>query len=179
MKKTLSILFILTLCFSMCSCSWLCERYVEGLDTYDKGNSAFSICNGPMPLDMIDRFEYIDGNHYFYSYNGYIDYCYDKMLIYLTYDEKTYLEAKEYVFSDAELNDDKTVGTIGSYVLYTKWGWNNESYPYWYSLIAFSDETNTFVVISMYDSRLRNANPEDYPLNEHIKEHFGEWYEFK
>lgn len=177
MKTILSILLILALCLSMCSCSWLCERYCEGLDTYHVGNSAFSICSGAMPEDMLDKFEYIDGNHYFYCYNGYIDYCYDKMLIYLMYDEGTYSEAKEYVFSDAELNDDKIVGTIGSYVFYTKW--KDQDYPYWYSLMAFSDEKSTFVVVSMYNSKLKNANPEDHPLNEHLKEHFGEWYDFQ
>lgn len=175
MKKSTLFLVICVLSILLCSC-FLTEVKLEGLDTYSEGNSSYSICQGPMPSDMIDKFPYIDGNHYFYSRSLFVD-PYDKMLIYLTYDKETYIEAKDYVFEDANLNDEKIVGEIGTYIFYRKW--DNEAYPYWYGLIAFSDTDNTVVFLSIYNSEMEGKTPDEHTLEDQITDHFSEWYSFK
>ena len=84
------------------SCS-LFVTELEGIDSFGIGNSDLGLCNGVMPQNMDDRFEYIDANHFFLSQYALTKYEVQKVLLYFTYDSATYESAKECVNNELYL----------------------------------------------------------------------------
>lgn len=176
MKKLLSRLFllvsILVLTCSMASC-WLTDKHYEGLGEFSRFHSSVNICMH-VPEKMIEEFQYIDGDYHFYSRLL----SYDKMLLYLSYNEDEYQSAKSYVISECQIDDSDLFESLNSYLFYID-EQDDIKYPSWYTAIGFSDTYNTIVFIGLYTNEYDYANSSDSSFQQHISKHFGEWYEFK
>lgn len=175
MKRIILILLFCIIVCLLCACSIFPDRYFEGLETFSPNHSMYGICGGTLPENenMLDKFSYIDGNYYFYSKDDpFFLNPYDKMLLYLSYEEDIYQEAKTYVANYRQCNDENIITTINSYVFYNCFDSFDPTSCY---LIAFSDCENTIVFLTLYGGRNSTYDtPSCY-----IVEHFGEWYDFK
>ena len=179
MKKSLSILsllvLILTLSCSMNSCgliSFLFDKSYDGLEEFHGECSSVGIC-GHVPLEIIDKFQYVDGDFHYYSRLL----IYEKMLLYLSYDEDEYQSARSYVMSERNIEDTDFFESCNTYEFYNTW--DNNDYPSWYALIGFSDTYNTIVFLGLYTSEYDYISSYDISFLQHIDKHFGEWFDFE
>lgn len=177
MKKTLFLLLlILLVAMLVLGCSkdyfWLTDLYFEGLE--ECGIKSSVDIDKHIPFEMIEKFQHIDGDYYFYCRTP----IYDKVLLSLSYDEQEYQNAKLYVVSrySSKLTIDFS-DSFESYNSYVFYAVRNE-YPTLYTLVGFSDTYNTIVFLGLYASKYDYIDPPE-SFQQHIFEHFGEWYEFK
>ena len=154
------------------------DKYVEGLENDIDVGGPFEI-NRAIPQDIKEKFEYIDGNFFHHSSESFIVKPRYKTLLFLTYDEETYLEAKKYAISCANINisEGDCFGKINSFDFY--YAHKVTEYPRKFCLVGFSDETKTIVYLSMYNGKLKPNNASDLLFEDFIIDHFGEWYDFK
>ena len=78
------------------------SQSVQGIENIDRSSDDFDLCVKLLPSDFLEKYSYIDGDYYFYSrlaliYKPQKDVT--KALLYLVYDDETYLEAKKDVLS--------------------------------------------------------------------------------
>ena len=173
MKKSLSFLSLFVLILvSVCSMSscWLTDLHYEGLDVC--GRRASVDIDTHIPFEMVEKFQYIDGNYYFYSRVP----VYSKVLLYLSYNEQEYQNAKSYVISSKlQIDDSDLFESYNSYVFYIV----REEYPSYYTLVGFSDTYNTIVFLGLYTNEYDYTSLSDTSFPQHISEHFGEWFDFE
>ena len=126
-----------------------------------------------IPFEMIEKFQHIDGDYYFYCRTL----IYDKVLLSLSYDEQEYQNAKSYVMSvyssKLQIDFSDVFESYNSYVFY----FVGDEYPSDYGLVGFSDTYNTIVFLGLYASKYDYIDPPE-SFQQHIYEHFGEWYDF-
>ena len=203
MKKTICLLLIITFAALFMSS---CEKYertgensyvstnffsqsVQGIENIDRSADCFDLCVKLLPSDFLEKYSYIDGDYYFYSrlaliYKPQKDVT--KALLYLVYDDETYLEAKKDVLS-WDLDFENT-HKMGGYVFHQNLKMFNsrietgfyessakpsEVLPRDYTMIAYNDDKKTIVFFGKIDENEMTNSFED-----HIREYYGEWYEF-
>ena len=165
------------------------SQSVQGIENIDRSADYFDLCVKLLPSDFLEKYSYIDGDYYFYSrlaliYKPQKDVT--KALLYLVYDDETYLEAKKDVLSwDLDFENTHRIGgyvfhqnlkmfnsriKTGSYESSAK---PSEVLPRDYTMIAYNDDKKTIVFFGKIDENEMTNSFED-----HIREYYGEWYEF-
>jgi hypothetical protein len=113
----------------------------------------------------------------------------EKAFMYLTYDDQTYLEAKEYLLSCDYYDFDSKAYRLNDYVFYEDLdklnSFRNDGffekydipeseyrYPRWYNMVGFSDKANTIMFLNASKFRAIDS------FEEHVKAYYGEWYDF-
>lgn len=185
-KKLLAIIIsIFTFCLT--SCSLFVIEY-EGLETFGIGSSNVGLCVGFIPDDMLSKFEYRNGNHYFLSEYELTRFEVQKVLLYLTYDSDVYINAKEYVNTELHLVERKDKTTC-NYIFYDHYGYEEYyeegrkevKYPYYYKMVAFNDDNHTIVFFGMFlPKNSVHLKKDNAPItfDDHIKYFYSDWYDF-
>ena len=203
MKKiTCFILIVVFVCVSFTSCrkyektgenSYIAETWdsqsIRGIENIDKSADSFDLCVKLLPSDFLEKYGYIDGDYYFYSrlaliYKPQKDVT--KALLYLVYDDETYLKAKKDVLS-WDLDFENTHQICG-YVFHQNLKMFNsrietgfyessakpsEVLPRDYTMIGYNDDKKTIVFFGKIDE-----NEMTNSFENHIREYYGEWYKF-
>ncbi|MBE6536758.1 MAG: hypothetical protein E7673_02270 [Ruminococcaceae bacterium] len=203
MKKiTCFILIIVFVCVGFTSCrkytktgenSYILKTLntcsVRGIENFSKVVDSDNLCENLLPSDFLEKYNYIDGDYYLYVRFRLIykpQKNISKALMYLTYDDETYLEAKKDVLSwDLDFEN---IHQIGGYLFYqntelfssqvvTEVNESSEKpnkvLPRGYTMIGYNDDKKTIVFFGKIDENEMTNSFED-----HIREYYGEWYEF-
>ena len=186
MKKLLAICVLICI-FCLSSCSLFVTK-LEGIDAFGIGSSDLGLCNGVMPRNMDNRFEYIDANHFFLSEYELTKYEVQKVLLYFTYNSTTYESAKECVNNELYLvkrNDE----TESKYTFYNNLAYKENytegeddiEFPSFYRMVAFCDDSCTIVFYGLFipdNSVHLNKDSSPTTFDEHLKYFYDDWYDF-
>lgn len=179
-------LIITSICFfSACN-----PIIIEGIDEFSQGTSSMGLTKYLLPdSDFLSRFNYLDSCYYYYDNDRFDEDSMEKVFMMLTYDDKTYLDGKEYCLSTMKLSS-SNIKELGQYV----WIENlslpdaydhlthdiNTEFPYFFNMIGYNDEENTLVFIGFrcekahYDA----ANSANTDFAAFLKEFYGDYYQF-
>ena len=179
MKKHLLILSLCCLLLSSCAKDF--QNFQSGLENFHSANSDHGLCDGLIPDDFIDLFEYMDGTYYKeYTSSGlFRDVC-ERSLVYFEYDDITYNNAKSYAIENLIL-DEKQFAEYGGYSFFTnKTREHDTGYPRNFKVYGYNDENNTLVFLGFYVSvelyEEVDALANDWPA--FLEKYYGEWYSF-
>jgi len=161
MKRKISVSFISAFLIVFCASFLLCgcteKLYREGLENFATEDSTHSYCDFVLPTEtFLEDYAYIDGDWYYYwKDEGFFSDERDSGLMWLQYDEATYENVKEIVFSNFSLSNDIII-SINGYNFY-----QNLSYAEIWSyadgfpedcFVAFNDGKKIFVSFFLYVS---------------------------
>ena len=181
----LSLIFVL-----LSSCKPRTFNPEKGLENFSVNDSESSLCCCIMPENFIDNYDYEDGDYYFSSLGFiYKENYIDRVLIYLKYDNKTYLDAKADSTEKLILSDEQ-IGECNGYKFFL-----NESpsicacdfldgkyFPQKFLSFGYNDENNTLVFIGFYvvypevEADVAELVADDWPA--FLEKYYGEWYFF-
>ena len=174
-------LILLLCCMLLSSCAKSFRNFQSGLENFHPANSDHGLCNGLMPDDFIDSFEYLDGNYYKeYNSSGLFRNVCERSLVYFEYDDTVYNDAKSYVTENLILGE-TTFATHGGYSFFiNKTREYDTGYPRNFNMYGYNDEKNTLVFLGFYVSvELYEEVDElsaDWPA--FLEKYYGEWYSF-
>jgi len=169
----INAIFLFAISFSFVGC-YSTNAYVEGLDKFSFACSSDGFGDYILPTDnFLEDYRFIDGNWYhILRESGLLNDTRDLGLMYLRYDEDTYYEVKDLVFSTVPLSSGKVISYNGydfyanlkeyaekvnaalpfspqNYEKLSEYNFNENSIPekffYWGNGIAFNDEKKIFV----------------------------------
>ena len=201
-KLTCFILVVAFICVGFTSCkkhtvtgenSYITEGFssqtVRGIENFDECHDSIDLTCSLFPEGFLENYNYIDGDFYYHSRFTIFskEKSIDKTLMYLVYDDETYLEAKEYLLSLDSFYafDFENPYYLNDYIFYDDldrlnscieegrdYSVNMVKFPGQYNMVGFNDSKNTIVAFSAYTLVLIHSFPE------HVQEYYWEWYEF-
>lgn len=171
----------------LCGCS---GEYVHGLEYCNNYlDDSYGIVDLLPNREFLEKYTYIDGD--FHYYGGTFETS--KALLYLKFDEETYLEAKEDILSYAVCSDFSF--SYNGFVFYQNVFLDKDSadrenikleienWGNWFSMIAYSDEKNTIVSIGYNSSSKDDIHGENIQNNDDfakfIERYYLEFYNFE
>lgn len=189
-RNTISI-FIIILILLLTSCSRH-SIYKEGFDALRSSGTAyssFSLGANVINADFVDEFAYLDGNFYYEDTTSVIwPVGADRALVWLSYDEDIYTQAKErwlsaYLREESSSADQLIFGfQFYFYNIKRQSGGISGEFPLWIAAFGYNDEERTLVSIGIYcdsteekDSVLL-AGTDFGAFLEHF---YGDWYEWE
>ena len=183
-KRTFCCLIILLLAFSLCSCD---GTYVEGLENCNTMYEDFGLDKLLHDRSFLDKYSYTDGN--FYYYGGFL--ATSRSLLYLKYNDETYLSAKEELVANSVCSDFSFNynGFIFKRSLFVepdspyKETVKFEGLDNFFHMIAFNDEKRTIVSIGYCTSDKEALHGRDIKTDldfaKFIETYYLEFYDFK
>jgi hypothetical protein len=180
---------VVTLVLSIVILSACGGSYVQGLEyCNDYVNDTVEIQYLLYDREFIDKYSYKEGN--FHYYGGTFTIC--KSLLYLEYDEETYMQAKEDILSNTECSD--FYFNYKGFKLYQNISWMKEQRieDHWhleslsttFVMLGYNDINNTIVLIGysnsdswndIYGEDIKN----DTDFSEFIERYYLEFYDFE
>lgn len=185
MKKfLLSLALIITLSFSSgCAYTGLPPglSYREGVDVkyFEFELSEYSTAH-LVSEDFLTKFEYGDNKFYWGAYESFLllD-VFDKTLMYLEYSDDVYVEAKNYILTemDLDLSQEKS---YNGYVLYFNNDCLRTNFSYVYLIAGYNDSKNRLVFLGLYVSARNHPELEcgETDFGKYLKMVYGEFYDF-
>ena len=178
---------IILICVStfISGCTWGLMASVDGLSNFSEYHSSMSLNHYLIPEGFLDAYSYIDGD-YHYRDNGA---GFERVLIYLVYDDETYLQAKNCVFENIELDLENALN-CGNCVFYDNLDFSNFreevykiigcGYPRFFTMVGVNDKRNTLLFIGVYVSQPDASILEfaESGFEVYAKKIFSEWYDF-
>ena len=159
-KRVLIFSLIIIFMFVLTACT---DLELSGLENYNINNSETSLSQKLLPHEkFIDMFDYEDGD-YFYQDTGleiFPVHSLERELLYLTYDESKYENAKNSAINNMLFSKENTFSYNGyefvENITYAdengetdEFG-ENKYFPYRFNMFAFNDEKRTLVFLSFY-----------------------------
>lgn len=167
MKKTICLLLCLVLTLTMLSgfgfCSCDGQIFFRGISTFDTNNSTVEIAYAPYMIGdgereyVFELYEYIEGDYFYYSMNEMFAACFDTWremsLLYLTFEEPVYEDAKQFSLKRINTSKEKTyvcdgytfLVDISPYLNAYPW-----DFPEHLRIMAFNDKTKTLVFLGFH-----------------------------
>ena len=201
MKKLACLLLILSCLFGLTSCSWLnslfestieyssLEDYIIKVKRYHGGNSDLELDHPEFFLpsaSFFDDYRFIDGGYYTREASlGTIDDPPEVSILYLRYEEKIYLAAKEYTLEKIEPYGDKFY-PYNNYVFYENSNFialkQRRDFPEYFTMACYNDTNYTLLFIGFYVLYFSDENEHFYDIENNwesfVDEYFGEYYDF-
>ena len=179
-RAFLSMLLIFV-CIFGAGCFEYGPKYSQGvaIDEYDPMLSSFSVTYYNLPEDFLDTCGYIDGKLYWDTEMD-KDYFYllekmDRSLMWLSFEQAEYEEAKECILVDAIPQNylEKNYNEY-HFIIY------GHDFPAWCTMICYNDQKNTLIFMGIY------CIPSEYPDIEYgstdfglyLETFFGDFYDF-
>ena len=197
MKRLLCVLLLILFLGCYCSCKAdINERYdLEEFGIYD---SEHSICRSLLPRSFINEkghfqkaYDYTDGAYYF-DLSALFDFpVFERVLVWMEFDDENYELAKTCCFAEGEMSlSEEAVEEYSGYVFYDNYQTstpeyiehNKSQFPYDCARFAYNDEKNTLVFVSWHLSRSEEsaitAEQIQNDWSTFLAENFGMWYSF-
>ena len=191
MRKLLSICLLLVCVFSLSSCYQ--DLYYDSLEEYAEYISQSKLGHSGVELDhpthflpsnsFINDFEYIDGEYNFYEEDLLrLSNTPSISLLWLRYEEETYLCAKDYMTTHIPMHGNK-IYTYNSYVFYQNANFvtlkGESRFPDWFTMACYNDTNCTLVFIGFCgfgDDIPVLENDNDW--KDFIDKNYGKYYNF-
>ena len=191
MRRNTRRIFIIILILLLTSCSrqTIYKEGFEALHSYGVSYSSFTLGAYVINADFVDEFAYLDGNFYYEDTTDVIlPGGADRALVWLSYDEDIYTQAKErylsaYLMEESSSADQLIFGfQFYFYNIQRRSGGSIGEFPLWITAFGYNDEERTLVSIGIYcgsteekDSVLL-AGTDFGAFLEHF---YGDWYEWE
>ncbi len=181
-KRYILLLLVFVVLLSISSCS--STTIIHGLDRRLGGESDCHLTTGFIPKKLLSEYEYLSGDFYYYDYcGGILDNleCVEEYTIgYMTYDSDVYAEAKAFVQSTRNLKTEEAYEYNGYH--FFRFDEENETYPLWFRMFAYSDESHTLVFIGFHgneETKAANADLLENDWGGFLKKYYGEHFAFE
>ena len=167
--------------------------------SYHRFNQAsMELCFNVLPQSFMneerefrDVYDYLDGKiGYFYS-GDFTHPSFEKIFIYIVYDDENYELAKACCFAEGEMSlSEEAVEEYNGFIFYDNYqSFKPEyiekaksSFPYEFGRFAYNDEKNTLVFMAYYMSKDEEtetkAEQAQNDWSAFLAENFGMWYSF-
>ena len=166
-----------------------CAHYeTAGLEKFAPELSEDGLTGHLIPDDLLEVYPYVDGDFYYYLDEVLLSVdksqCEEKCLLWLEYSDEIYLEAKEYILLEMDLDLEQELSYSG-YTFYINYGMKHVghypcSFPGYYNAAGFSDANHRLIFIGFHATL--DDHPEiDYGLTDfglYLETFFGEYYNF-
>ena len=180
MKKVIFIvLLVLVFCISFNSCCCPNTYQISGLKNFHPHNSEFGTSDKIIPENFIDKYNYIHGDyHYIEEGMSIFEHTVDRSIIYLSYNDAVYLDAKQYAMDNLDLSEN-VVEEYNGYIFYDNYA-DDFSYPHNFKRFAYNDDNNTLIFIGCYISLDLNEEVNEIADNwgTFLDKYYGEYYSF-
>lgn len=174
MKKIVAFIVIICCVLSLSSC----KTEKRGIEHHSPNNSSYELCVALIPNELLELYEYEDGNYYYYSNEAVLKPSVEKVIMNLTYNEEVYANAKNYILENMSLDFENTREHNG-YVFYINLLYYN-MFPTKYNMVAINDKKRTLVFFGSLDySNLESKNGYQIDFGKYLKDVFGEHYSFE
>jgi len=174
MKKIIVFIMII-FCMVLLSS---CKTEKRGVEQHSPNNSSYELCGSLIPNELLEFYEYEDGNYYYYSNEAVFKPAVEKVIMNLTYSEDEYANAKNYILHNMNLDFENTIEHNG-YVFYINLSYYN-TFPTRYNMVAINDEKRTLVFFGSLDFSNQSSKDEyKSDFGKYLKDVFGEYYSFE
>ena len=188
MKKLTMIVICCVLLLSLCSCKFIRDYSVRGVENFDAEYSDFELNVCLLPTeDFLERYEYINADYRYSAENAGVlslDESHESIVM-IQYEDDVYLQAKQYCLDNMELSDSNII-PYGDYIFFEnielavgmgKYG-SPIGFPRWFNMFAYNDTLRQLVFIGYYDSTFYDVDIVEFQKQwgSFLQEHFGEVY---
>ena len=180
---------VVTLVLSIVILSACDDHYIQGHEYCNNYvNDSVAMDDLLYDREFIDKYSYEEGN--FHYYGGTFTMC--KSLLYLEYDEETYMQAKENILSNTECSD--FYFNYKGFKFYNNISWIKKHKLQdrfepgmlssdWFTMIAYSDTNYTIVSIGYSTASKKDIDGKniknDSDFAEFIERYYLEFYDFE
>lgn len=164
--------------------------YITGIENHSEALSSRSLTDQLfMPRDFLSTFTYESGNFFYYDrYDIFMKDPLERSLLYLNYDEETYLQAKEYALQNI-FSKEKVTRQYNDFVFVDNYNGEKDAeyaseqftteISHWFTSVGYNDQNCCLIFLGFYGSSEEMKVVNGLSWGEFLEHYFSEYYDFE
>ena len=177
MKKTIAVICILILLFSLTSCTGYraqgIDHLIEKHGIADMGLDRYFLYD----FSFIEDYPYVDAEYYLHR----VGFREEESFLYLIYEAEIYAQAKEALLTNTYHARENPFEYQG-FIFYVNLSFELQkefyNFPEFIGMIGYHDEAQTIIVFAIYDSSPPSNLDNDEQFGKMLEEKFSLYYSF-